>query len=287
MKLTNSARAARVFDDWCDKNKAKNPLFDSGSPTPEQEAEYEAMMLKEFGSEEQLEKKYSNPKVYYKLPEDFNQLDSQQQEKIISSFYNDIVDRDKQNFTVRIFVASMIGQTSGSNSFNKVNDYFIELHNKRPLKCWKRFCTACARDEVSITNSIDHHLVNTTFSNVKKIIKFGDFKWKWNNPSSEWALNWGDPNKYLSHLISEKSNPVCRVMIESLDFAIKNLNRTQGQKTMKVYRAILRSESKEQSGLVLTESDSRLWDKIESEVKAEIASGSNATFEIPSDWADD
>lgn len=51
MKLTNSARAARVFDDWYDKNKAKDPLFDSDSPTPEQEAEYEAMMKAEFGKD--------------------------------------------------------------------------------------------------------------------------------------------------------------------------------------------------------------------------------------------
>lgn len=48
MKLTNSARAARVFDDWYDKNKAKNPLFDEDYATPEQEAEYEAMMKVEF-----------------------------------------------------------------------------------------------------------------------------------------------------------------------------------------------------------------------------------------------
>lgn len=48
MKLDNSARAARIFDEWYYKNKAKYPLFDSDSPSPEQEAEYEAMMRVEF-----------------------------------------------------------------------------------------------------------------------------------------------------------------------------------------------------------------------------------------------
>lgn len=231
--------------------------------------------------------KYSIPKVYYKIPENFNELNSQQQEKIISSFYNDIVERNKRNYSVSIHMASMIGQANGSEIFAKVNDYFIKLHKKKPLKCWKPFCPACKKHGLSITDSIDHHLVNSTFPNIKKIIQLADFKWRWDDPTSEWALSWKDPNEYLSHLISEKSNPVCRVMIESLEFAIKNLNKTQGQKAKEIYRAIIRNESKEMSGLILTEIDSRLWDEIESEVKAQIASDPRTTFDIPWDWADD
>jgi hypothetical protein len=48
MKQTNSARAARIFNEWYYKNKAQNPLFDEDYATPEQEAEYEAMMKAEF-----------------------------------------------------------------------------------------------------------------------------------------------------------------------------------------------------------------------------------------------
>ena len=44
MGQTNSARAARVFNEWYYKNKAKDPLFDEDFATAEQEAEYEAMM---------------------------------------------------------------------------------------------------------------------------------------------------------------------------------------------------------------------------------------------------
>jgi hypothetical protein len=48
MKQTNSARAARVFNEWYYKNKALDPLFDDDDATAEQEAEYKAMMDAEF-----------------------------------------------------------------------------------------------------------------------------------------------------------------------------------------------------------------------------------------------
>jgi hypothetical protein len=167
---------------------------------------------------------YSVPKVYYKLPSDFESLSEKDKDQIIDNIYEQMIGRDKTKFRVLLTVGSVYGESFGQNSFNAVNEYLKKLHKKRPLKCWTRMCQACKDFDSNLDKGFDHHLINSSVTHIKEIEKLMSLTWNWYAPDSEFSKENGKPDKYFKQLIGSTSKPVCRILIQSEEFLIKALN---------------------------------------------------------------
>ena len=167
---------------------------------------------------------YSVPKVYYKLPPDFESLSEKDKDQIIDNIYEEMIGRDKTKFRVLLTVGSVYGESFGQNSFNAINEYLKKLHTKRPLKCWTRMCQACKDFDSNLDKGFDHHLINSSVTHIKEIDKLMSLTWNWYSPDSEFSKENGKPDKYFKQLIGSTSKPVCRILIQSEEFLIKALN---------------------------------------------------------------
>ena len=134
-----------------------------------------------------LNEEYSIPKVYYKLPSNFDSLSEKDKDQIIDSIYEEMIGRDKTKFRVLLTVGSVYGESFGQNSFNAVNEYFKKIHKKRPLKCWTRMCQACKDFDSNLDNGFDHHLINSSITHIKEIEKLMSVTWNWNDPDNEFS----------------------------------------------------------------------------------------------------
>jgi len=172
---------------------------------------------------------YSFPKVYYKLPSDFESLSEKDKNLIVDNILADMMGRDKTKFRVCLTIGSVYGESFGQDSFTTVDEYLKKIHKKRPLKCWTRMCQACKDFDSSLDEGFDHHLINSSVTHIKEIDKLISLTWNWYDPDSEFSKENGRPDKYFKQLIGSKSKPVCRILIQSEEFLIKALNAKKGK----------------------------------------------------------
>lgn len=172
----------------------------------------------------ETKEEYSIPKIYYKLPSNFESLSEKDKNQIVDNILADMIGWDKTKFRVYLTIGSLYGESFGQDSFNIANEYLKKIHKKRPLKCWTRMCQACRDFESSLDDGFDHHHINSSVTHIKEINKLMSFTWNWLYPDGDFSKENGKPDKYFKQLIESDSKPVCRVIIQSDELLIKALN---------------------------------------------------------------
>jgi hypothetical protein len=170
------------------------------------------------------EKEYTNPKVYYKIPTNFESLSEKDKDQVIDNIYEEMIGRDKTKFRVCLTIGSLYGESFGQDAFNIANVYLKKIHKKRQIKCWTRMCQSCTDFKSSLDKGFDHHLINSSVTHIKEINKLMSLTWNWLYPDDEFSKGNGKPDKYYNKIIESSSKPVCRILIQSEEFLIKALN---------------------------------------------------------------
>jgi hypothetical protein len=162
-------------------------------------------------------------RVYYELPNDWNELSEIQRESWIKNVHSDLLSKMNQNFEISLKGSSLIGFSYDKESFSKVVDFLNELNKKGRLRCRENWCRICTLYKEDPKQGVVGHVFKISKAQAIKIESFGSFTWKWERPESDFAKSKGNPADFWERIKSSKTQPIFYTRIFSEDEALRRL----------------------------------------------------------------
>lgn len=162
-------------------------------------------------------------KRFYDLSNDEKPLSYKELEKVAQEIWeNEMFHKSQEakelNYKMNIQGASVIVQAWGFENFFLTLHQVQKLHAKGQIKCWKSVCKACRLYNIDKNQSLIHHVMKISASQVKGLLDIYGKKLlicNWRRPQSDWALKHGEPLEHLNKLLLSGSKPVFYISLES------------------------------------------------------------------------
>ena len=120
---------------------------------------------------------------------------------------------DSGEYAIRLIGSSLIGVAFEKSIVERTFDVLADKMKAGNLKCFTWWCERCKVSQLELDGDYEGHVLVLSFLNVRKIVRAMPVDWQWQDPTSEWARNQGDPVEEFEKLVAKRSRPNWKVQV--------------------------------------------------------------------------